>query len=240
MAHPPGRLIAVASGKGGVGKTTLALGVAWSLSQLTHGARITVLDADPQAGATSALGLTPPRSPLHTPAVMHDGMAIYRASRALALARTGDVTTWIERARSSADATVIDLSPALTDAMHAATLRARPFFLVAARCDAAGFPNLRETVALLRHHHCPLLVVPTFASRTRLARDAEDCLRAEFGRVVASSAIPNEARAAEAPISYRPVTASAPRSRAALAIHAVVSELLTRELQFGTSTAGGA
>lgn len=218
-----GRVVLVASGKGGTGKSTLALALAhaWAAT----GLRVALVDADPQAGVTTAAGLAPAADPLTaSPAAAH-GLALYPAGRALAGAHPEAHGARVRRAADAAEVVVVDASPALGDAGHAGAWPLADLVLVAARCDAAGLPSVAETVALAEAAGKRVRVVPTFLAPTGLAKESHAFLRGRYGDRLVVAAIPQDARAAEAAGVGRPVTLTAPRSRVADAVRALAEEL---------------
>ena len=219
----PARVYLLTSGKGGVGKSTLALALAdvWASS----GARVALVDFDPQGGATLAAGVVRPDDPLTAPPVVVHGFTLWPGGRALALASGEELAQRLDDATPGADVVVVDCSPALTDAAHAVTLPRASRVLVVARCDAAGLPNVAEAVQLAQTAHVPFLVVPTFKGTTGLSREALAFLRGRYGASVAAVEVPTDAKAAEAAGAGRPVTHTAPRSRVAGAVRALAGEL---------------
>jgi chromosome partitioning protein len=139
-------VLVFASGKGGTSKTTLSLALAdvWAES----GARVALVDADPQAGLTTAAGCEPPADPLEAEPVAVHGVTLYRGGRALAGASVAEHRARIAAATAGADVVLVDCSPALTDAAHVAALELASLVVVCARTDAAGLRNVEETVQL--------------------------------------------------------------------------------------------
>ena len=220
------RIIALASGKGGTGKTTLALALAdvWA----GMGRRVTLLDFDPQAGATRALGHAPPEDPLAVAPLTVDAAAPFLLApggRALATASNADLRARVEEIAAGADLVVVDLGPALTDPPHVTIFAAPSLVVVAARCDAMGLANVAETVAVATAAGRVVRVVPTFRTGTGLAREAEAFLRGRYADAVTSTAFPSDAKAAEAAAKGRPVTTTAARGRAADAVRFLAREL---------------
>jgi cellulose biosynthesis protein BcsQ len=218
----PGRVVMIASGKGGTGKSTLALALAdvWAAA----GYRVALVDADPQAGATTVAGLEPVPDPLTAAPVAVHGLALYPSGRPLALADAHAHASRLQRAAQAAELVVVDLGPALTDAAHTGALSVAALMVVAARTDAAGLRNVEEAVSLAASAGVPVAVVPTFATGTGLSRETHAFLRGRYPTCT-EAAVPMDARAADAAGVGRPVTRTARRSRVAQAVHTLAAEL---------------
>lgn len=73
----PGRVVAIANQKGGVGKTTTAVNLGASLAMA--GKRVLLVDLDPQSNASSGLGLSPETEELGIYEVLVNGYALGNA-----------------------------------------------------------------------------------------------------------------------------------------------------------------
>src|SRR5215210_3348189 len=95
------RTIAISSQKGGVGKTTTAanLGVAWG----DVGARVLLVDLDPQFALTRAFGVAPSAAP----ATVFD---VLRGDKELAQAVISDVAAGVDLVASHRDLAKLELT----------------------------------------------------------------------------------------------------------------------------------
>src|SRR5688500_17676769 len=77
------RIIAVGSGKGGTGKTTVAAALAFALAN-EHGRDVALVDLDPQGSLTRFTGHRAVADPLQADPVVVHGMTLYRGGATLA------------------------------------------------------------------------------------------------------------------------------------------------------------
>jgi len=251
------RVLAVANQKGGVGKTTTAVNVS---AYLALGLRVLLVDLDPQANATSSLGLDPSGVELSTydaligqaqlaDAIVNSGrpqLDIAPASRALAgaqveLVELSDREYRLERALAQVldryEVVFVDTPPSL-GILTLNALVAADRLLAPVQCEylaLEGVAQLMETIELVRATLNPRLqllgmLMTMFDPRTRLSSQVVDEVRRHFPDLTFDTVIPRSVRLSEAPSYGKPVLEYEPTSRGASAYADLAQELIRRGL----------
>lgn len=229
------RVLALAAGRGGTGKSTLAFGIADEIRRLDERLDVALVDLDPQAGLTGYAKLAPSANPvLDEPAHVH-GLTLYRGGRALAHATEADIGRHVERALAGGPADrdrvlVVDMAPALTDAAHRAVFARDDVMLVGAiKTEPGSFQSLNELVAYVSKRGLPYVLVPTIHRSVLLNNTMLLTMRQQHEGHVSDAVFPLDGKAAECVVAGQPVTMYAKRSKAAKAVAQLVEEL------FGTA-----
>jgi chromosome partitioning protein len=248
----PGKVYAFANQKGGVGKTTTAINLAACLAEA--GERALVVDLDPQANATSGLGMRAngtstydlldgaPLSELAKPTRFENLFLVPSkpelAGAAVELAQREDGDRYLAEALQHADGfdfVLLDCPPSL-GALTVNALAAADRVIVPVQTEyyaLEGLAQLVQSINMIKARLNPKLsiagVLLTMAdSRTRLSTDVEAEVRKHFGDLVFGAVVPRSVRVAEAPSHGLPVTHYDRRSRGAEAYWKVAMELVDR------------
>jgi len=253
MASAVARIYALANQKGGVGKTTTAVNLAACLAEA--GQPSLVIDLDPQANATSGLGLRANGSSSYdlldgaplADLVKHTAFAnldVVPAKPDLAgvvveLARRADGERYLAQALASGSDryafVFVDCPPSLGP-LTVNALAAADRVLVPVQAEyyaLEGLTQLVQSIELIRRRLNPRLgiggvLLTMVDGRTRLAQQVEDEVRRHFGSLVFRTSVPRSIRLAEAPSHGVPVIAYDRRSAGADAYWKVAMELVER------------
>jgi chromosome partitioning protein len=250
-------VLAVANQKGGVGKTTTAVNLS---AYLALGVRVLLIDLDPQANATSSLGLDPSGVELSTydaligqaqlgAIIVSSGrvqLDLAPASRALAGAqvelvelsdREHRLRAALVDVRSNYDVVLVDCPPSL-GILTLNALVAADLLLAPVQCEylaLEGVAQLMETIDLVRATLNPRLellgmLMTMYDPRTRLSSQVVDEVRRHFPQHTLATVIPRSVRLSEAPSYGKPVLEYEPTSRGAGAYADLAQELIRRGL----------
>lgn len=250
------RVIAVVNQKGGVGKTTTAMNLGAYLA--AQGKFVLLVDMDPQANATSGLGInhkelshgvyealagitTMKRVIQET---LHDGFRV--APSTISLAGAGvELVTVDEReyrlrdalleVRNDYDVILIDCPPSL-GLLTINGIVAADEVLIPVQAEyyaLEGLGQLMNTINLVRDHLRPDLkilgaVLTMYDSRTRLSREVLQELYRFFPSGIFRAVIPRSVRLAEAPSFGKSILHFDPVSRGARAYERLAREFLDR------------
>ena len=224
------KIIATVNQKGGVGKTTTCVNLAATLTEA--GKKVLLCDFDPQANATSGMGVDKTVS-----------KGVYSALIG-ALAGAGVELIGMENRefllrdalsslRESYDFILIDCPPSL-ELLTLNALCASDSILVPVQCEyfaLEGLSDLMNTVRLVRRSLNPSLelegvLLTMYDGRTNLAMQVAEEVKHYFPGKVYGAVIPRNIRLSEAPSHGKPISAYDRTSRGADAYAAFASEFL--------------
>ncbi|MDF1504283.1 ParA family protein [Roseisolibacter sp. H3M3-2] len=220
------RIVAVGSGKGGTGKTTVAAALAFALAQ-EHGRDVALIDFDPQGSLTRFTGQRAVADPLRAEPVAVHGMTLYRGGATLAGVSPSALATHLARAAAPGRTLVVDMRPMLDDPGHSVVL-AQPhvFLLVVPELNPESIPEARKLAAMAEARGVPFRVVGNKEENRRPVKRALEFLSTGFGTEMSQVVIKRGAAVAEAHERQLPVTAYAPDSPPGRAIRQLADELV--------------
>lgn len=249
----PPRVLAVANQKGGVGKTTSAVNLAASLGE--QGWRTLVVDLDPQANATTALGVDPEKVDVSTYDVLLSGNSLKECAAPTefqnldlapatvdlagaevelvpALSREMRLRQALEGLNEPYDYVLIDCPPSL-GLLTINGLTAAREILLPIQCEyfaLEGVGQLVQNVELVKAHLNPALEISTvvltmYDARTKLSSQVAADVRSYFGDRVTNTVIPRSVRLSEAPSYGQPISVFDPLSRGSHAYRELAEEV---------------
>ncbi|MSR88239.1 MAG: ParA family protein [Candidatus Margulisbacteria bacterium] len=248
--------LSIVNQKGGVGKTTTAINLASYLSD--HNRKVLLIDLDPQANATSGIGLRPEKIDKNIYDFLIDGVSISEvlyptpfenlhvipSSKDLAgaevemvgmVSRETLLKKQLEEASSFYDYIVIDCPPSL-GLLTLNALVASDRAIIPVQCEyfaLEGIAGLVSTLTLVKESLNPELeisgiVLTMYDKRTTLNKQVVENARRFFKGLVFDTIIPRNVRLTEAPSHGIPITLYSPDSAGALAYLNLAKEVMIR------------
>ena len=249
-----GKIIAVVNQKGGVGKTTTAVNLTAALKDL--GLKTLLCDFDPQANATSGLGVDKRKikysiydvvindvpaeaaivkTPYGDVLPSHANLAGAGVELISTTHRERQLANALEKIRANYDLILIDCPPSL-ELLTLNGLCAADGILVPVQCEyyaLEGLSDLMSTLRMVKRKINPRLEIfgvalTMFDGRTNFSTQVAQEVRRHFPGKVFATVVPRNIRLAEAPSHGIPVTAYDRSSRGSVAYKAMAEEIANK------------
>ena len=249
------RLFAVANQKGGVGKTTTSVNLSACFAEI--GLRALLVDLDPQANATTAVGIDSRQldaslydvllhdAPMEEIIEPTDFKNLYLAPASLDLAgaeieliaslnRERKLQMAINSVARDYDVVMIDCPPSL-GLLTINGLTAAQEVIVPIQTEyfaLEGLGQLIRNVNLVRSNlnrdlEITKVILVMFDARTKLSHQVAEEIREHFGDRVCTQIVPRAVRLSEAPSHGLPITVYDPTSTGANAYRTLAKEVIS-------------
>ena len=251
-----GKIISLANQKGGVGKTTTAINLSASLAML--GKKVLLVDADPQANASSGLGIDIRSLQFTIYECLIDGVAPEQAILPVEVENLYVLPSHIDLVgaeiemlnmenrerclqnlltplKSAYDYILIDCSPSL-GLITVNALTASDSVIIPVQCEyfaLEGISKLLNTIKIIKGKLNPNLEIEGFLltmydNRLRLANQVYDEVTKHFEGMVFETAIMRNVRLSEAPSHGKPVLTYDPESKGSTNYMDLAKELIQK------------
>jgi len=250
------KVIAIVNQKGGVGKTTTAVNLSASLA--VAGRKVLLIDLDPQANATTGLGVDkrslkgsiykyisePDAEIVDILPMMIDNFYLMPSNSELVGAevelvdvedRTSRLRRFVDRVRNEYDYIIIDSPPSL-GLLTLNAMAASDGILVTLQCEffaLDGLSALMNTFSRVRdgiNSDIRLfgIILTMYDVRNNLSRQVVDEVKNHFGELVYNTIIPRNVRLGESPSFGKPIILYDATSKGAQAYIELTKEFLSK------------